>query len=568
MISIVVFLIERCDNIIPKKLNLFEMKKILCSVALVCSVFVANAQEKVRENIKDDYKRNSLSIVVLDRGDSYDSKVYNSVNSIDLGDKFDINRIDTKRIKVNLDRASAVSEAEMVSEVAALDLGKEILDCWFSRKDDGTMSPELLEQRGLYNADDQDVINSRASKVGPEALGDTGYALVAGSYVMFLDYSGIKSSANEKGEVTWSVTTNAHVYQIDYNEDIEAQVFAAWIYDDDTPESAAAKNAAYDDLVVNMKPVASVSYTSSAEEADGGLDAAIVGGYDDVLLRLEKDIPAWNVTTSIAGLHPLTAKIGEKEGVKNAMRFQVYVVREDQDGNPYTVRRGYLRATTIADNRGVATGDTENLTEFYQIAGGTVEEGMLVRQSNDLRLGVSAGYKVGGLAPYNVVVDYLASINTKGFAHYGLLNIGYDLVTGSKIAENGIGAGDSDGAGVSYINFGIGYGFGIRPVRYIELMPFAMIGMDYMMLNNELYDDSVSDSSDESFAKKSAWYGNAGVRANFNVMYPLQLFVQADYTLLVSQGSMYSHNNTILNTYGNLGHRSSLGFMAGVKWTF
>lgn len=545
------------------------MKKLFTSLAL-CGCLVVSAQEKVRENVQDDYKRNSLSIIVVDRGDNYDDTVFEAVRSIDLGDKFDLNLIPTNRITISGNRANTVGGIEVGKAVNASDLGKEILSYWFDRQADGTMNAKRLEQRGNYNADDQDVLNARAAKVGPESLGDVGYALINGSYVMILDYSGITSSKNDKQEVSWSVTTNAYVYQIDYSEDIEAQVIEAWVYEDDTPEAIARKNEAYDKILVGMSPKATVSYTTSAKEADGGVRAAIVEGYGETLLRLENQIPAWNVTTAIAKRNPLRAKIGTKEGVKNRMRFRAYLVKGDKNGNPYTVPKGYIRATTVADNRGMATGQSTKFTEFYQISGGKIDEGMTIKQKNDLGMGVSLGYKVGGLAPYNLTVDYLASINTKGFSHYGLLNIGYDMFSGSKIGDKVgkyLNAGDLTGltdGGISYINFGIGYGFGIRPIRHVELMPFIMGGGDYMMNHNDLPDD---EETEDSFSKKIAWYGNAGLRVNFNVKYPLQLFIQADYTLLIEEGSYYKAFNDLLKV-GDLGHKNSFGIMAGVKWTF
>ena len=550
------------------------MKKIFTVLAL-CASFLAMAQEKVRENVQDDYKRNSLSIIVVDRGDNYDDTVFEAVRSIDLGDKFDLNLIPTNRITISGDRASTVGGIEVGKAVNASDLGKEILSYWFDRQADGTMNAKRLEHRGNYNADDQDVLNARAAKVGPESLGDVGYALINGSYVMILDYSGIKSSKNDKNEVSWSVTTNAYVYQIDYSEDIEAQVIEAWVYEDDTPEAIARKNEAYDKILVGMSPKATVSYTTSAKEADGGVRAAIVEGYGETLLRLENQIPAWNVTTSIALRNPLRAKIGTKEGVKNRMRFQAYMVKGDRKtGEPYTVSKGYIRATTIADNRGMATGQSTKFTEFYQISGGKIDEGMTIKQKNDLGMGVSLGYKVGGLAPYNLTVDYLASINTKGFSHYGLLNVGYDMFSGSKIGDKvgqylpaGSLTGLTDG-GISYINFGIGYGFGIRPIRHVELMPFIMGGGDYLMNHNDVLDEEIGEETEDSFMDKVAWYGNAGLRINFNVKYPLQLFIQADYTLLfVKEGSYYEAFNELLKV-GDLGHKNSFGIMAGVKWTF
>ena len=548
------------------------MKKLFTSLAL-CGCLVVSAQEKVRENVQDDYKRNSLSIIVVDRGDNYDDTVFEAVRSINLGDKFDLNLIPTNRITISGNRANTVGGIEVGKAVNASDLGKEILSYWFDRQADGTMNAKRLEQRGNYNADDQDVLNARAAKVGPESLGDVGYALINGSYVMILDYSGITSSKNDKQEVSWSVTTNAYVYQIDYSQDIEAQVIEAWVYEDDTPEAIARKNEAYDKILVGMSPKATVSYTTSAKEADGGVRAAIVEGYGETLLRLENQIPAWNVTTAIAKRNPLRAKIGTKEGVKNRMRFRAYLVKGDKNGNPYTVPKGYIRATTVADNRGMATGQSTKFTEFYQISGGKIDEGMTIKQKNDLGMGVSLGYKVGGLAPYNLTVDYLASINTKGFSHYGLLNIGYDMFSGSKIGDKVgkyLDAGDLTGltdGGISYINFGIGYGFGIRPIRHVELMPFIMGGGDYMMNHNDFLKEDAGEETEDSFSKKIAWYGNAGLRVNFNVKYPLQLFIQADYTLLIEEGSYYKAFNDLLKV-GDLGHKNSFGIMAGVKWTF
>ena len=549
------------------------MKKLFTSLAL-CGCLVASAQEKVRENIQDDYKRNSLSIIVVDREDNYDDTVFEAVRSINLGDKFDLNLIPTNRITISGNRANTFGGIEVGNAVDASDLGKEILSYWFDRQADGTMNAKRLEQRGNYNADDQDVLNARAAKVGPDSLVDTGYALVSGSYVLILDYSGITSSKNDKQEVSWSVSTNAYVYQIDYSQDIEAQVIEAWVYEDDTPEVIAQKNEAYAKILVGMSPKATVSYTTSAKEADGGVRAAIVEGYGETLLRLENQIPAWNVTTAIAKRNPLRAKIGTKEGVKNRMRFRAYLVKGDKNGNPYTVPKGYIRATTVADNRGMATGQSTKFTEFYQISGGKIDEGMTIKQKNDLGMGVSLGYKVGGLAPYNLTVDYLASINTKGFSHYGLLNIGYDMFSGSKIGDKvgqylpaGSLTGLTDG-GISYINFGIGYGFGIRPIRHVELMPFIMGGGDYMMNHNDFLDENAGEETEDSFMDKVAWYGNAGLRVNFNVKYPLQLFIQADYTLLfVKEGSYYEAFNELLKV-GDLGHKNSFGVMAGVKWTF
>ena len=84
-----------------------------------------------------------------------------------------------------------------------------------------------------------------------------------------------------------------------------------------------------------------------------------------------------------------------------------------------------------------------------------------------------------------------------------MLNVGVDVLSGSKIADKYPGGdGATDGAGCTYINFGVGYGFGIRPIRHVELMPFVMAVGDYMINNNDLVKN---EDLEENVSKQMAW---------------------------------------------------------------
>ncbi len=539
------------------------MKKLFTLLALALC-FTATAQKKVKEVVKDDYQRNSISIIQVERGDNFDSEVAAGVRAIDLGDKFDRNRIDTYTLSYNLGRGSAVSATSIGKTLNSYEVGKEIISYWFNYRPNGMMDASRVAERGNYNADDQEYKNAQVMKIaGADALGDAGWGLIKGSYVMVLDYTKIGKSKDDDGNITWEVTTNAHVFQLEYSQDLQAQIDAAWVYEEDSPEVVARKKEIYANLPVTVKYRASAQGTSSAAEKNGGLSAAVAGGYESVLTTLETLIPEWNVTSGIISRRPLKAKIGKKEGVKNCMRFRAYKTRVRNNGTTVSIPKGYIRATKVADNRGLATGNTKP-SEFYQISGGRIPIGATIKQKNDIRLGVSAGYRfVGDVSPYNINLDYLASMNTKGISHYGLVNIGVDVVTGSNLRDMGL-TGD-DGSGVTYLDLGIGYGLGIRPIRHIELVPFIMAGGEYMMLNND-----TEEESDEKFMDKMAWFGNAGLRINFNIKYPFQIFVQADYTYFIAQGALYEHNNSMIYGFsdGEHGHDHSFSLMAGIKWNF
>lgn len=558
------------------------MKKLFTWFLLTAVSASATAQTKVKSPVLDDYDRNSLSMIIVDRDDDLDSPLFDGVLAceydMESSDKFDMNDIGTLSIDFAGPRTAAAPAADILAALNVANVGREVVGFWFNRQKDGSMDASVVEKRGNYNADDQAYINAQFGKLGVAALGDEGYKLLGRSYVIVLDYTNVGSSVKDD-KTTWTATTNATVFQVIYTPEVQEQVNNAWIYKEDDDAVRERKIAVWNGIRPELKWRAATSYTASAEESDGGLKTAVTNGYEGAVEKLEKLIDEWNVTSAITDRRPLRAKIGKKEGLKNGKRFQAYKYKEDRDGNLKSIPKGYLRATKIADNRDYAQGNSPK-SEFYQISGGRIEEGYTLKQKNDLGMGVTLGYKVGdGLAPYNIGIDYLAHINTNGTAHYALLNIGVDVVAGSDIRDKFPG-GDSatDGAGITYLNVGVGYGFGIRPIRHIELMPFIMGGGDYMMLNNELMESSDNEDEDEdTFMKKVAWFGNAGLRININVKYPFQIFVQADYSILISEGDTYTYYNDQLNkdTYGfgsgndkKLGHDKGVGFMAGIKWTF
>lgn len=146
------------------------MKKTLILLSMLSICIGANAQTKVKEVVTDSYNRNSLSVVVVQRGDNYDGTVLTTVRGEGISEKFDANEIGTKAVHVMKNRGTALSIDELNEVIGKNDFGKEIVSYVFNRTSDGMMNDELVRHRGNYNADDQDVINSRASKIGSAAV--------------------------------------------------------------------------------------------------------------------------------------------------------------------------------------------------------------------------------------------------------------------------------------------------------------------------------------------------------------------------------------------------------------
>lgn len=540
-------------------------KHLLLSVVLIlfCSLSNIIAQEKVDEVVSDEYNRSSISVVYLSRGDVYDSQLKeyikkNFMNS-DKVTKFDVNFIKTNEINLNVPRNTQLTLNQISSNPEFQSIGKEILSYWFNRKDNGEMDATIVEKRGRYNVTDQDYFNAQVAKVGLSALKDGGYELVKNSYVLFLDYSNVEKKVDDKGNVSWTSQANVYVYKLNYTDEVYNSVMNSWIYAEDTEAVKQQKNDIWNNMNVSLNFVASCDYSTSKSESDGGLETSAIESYQSAIHVLENKIDTWSVASAITHVKPLRAKIGKKEGVKNTARYRAYIYTEDENGNLKSVPKGYVRATKVADNRVNASGETPE-SEFYQISGFRLSEGAILKQNNDWSLGGGLSYRAGSFNGYYLNLDKLISINTKGISQYALVNIGFNMLSESKLEDNGISTSTS--SGVNFINASVGYGIGIRPfVRYFEFMPYVLVGIDGINVNGE----EDNDSDDSSFSEKSAYTGSLGLKFNMNIAYPLQLFGSLDYSALIYQGEIYEQRNEILD---DLGRKSGIGFNIGLKYIF
>ena len=525
-------------------------KKILLSAAaaMFLSLVVSPAQEKIRQVVSSDYNRNSISVVAVERGDSYDSQVRNAVNGLNLGEKYDINKIPTKAVRLSKYRSESSTQEEIDALVASKSFGTEILGSIFNRDSRGMMDDKTVRYRGNYDAKDQDVINARASRVGVDALGDLGHKLVSNSYIVLFDYFKIDRYTDRNGKTTWSTNAKAYAYRIGMSpERLNDFYEQCWIYEEDDQATRDSKINAFRNFAIDMEPVATVSNSGAGSD----VQAAAASCLGALINSLENRISDWEVAVTILSKHPLQAKIGTKEGLGNGDRYRAYSYREDKNGNLVSVKRGYLRATEIASNTGMALGDTEP-SKFYQVSGiANIDEGWTIKQSNDYKIGAMLGLKVGGINKTTLAVDmdYLVNLKTSGSASYVLFGFGLDV---GKTGD------------YACFNLGLGYGYGLHFTRFFEFMPYATVGMDHISLSN-------TDSDDNRFLRSSALVLEPGVKAALNVAYPLQVYAKVCYDLLIygqTVNDIYYRYNQALATYYDNEHHSGLGIQFGVKWTF
>ena len=513
----------------------------VCFLGLTCF-----AQAKIQNVVTSDYNRQSMSLVVIERGDSYDSATANAVRSFSPGAKYDINTIQTKAIKVSKLRSEAVTQTEADAAVKKVGFAREILASVFNRDSKGMMNDKTVRYRGNYDAKDQDVINARAARVGEDALGDLGQKLVAGSYILALDFYKVDRSTDKKGNVYWSVNARAFAYQIGLGENgLDDFYEKCWIYDDDNQATRDAKIRAFQELDIPMNRVATATNSATASSVEAAARDCLSG----LITGLENEISDWEVAVTIMARKPLRAKIGTKEGLSNGARYRAYSYTEDSNGNLKSVPRGYLRATEISSNTGMSIGETEP-SEFYQISGlANIDEGWTIKQSNDIGLGVMLGYGVGIFNAIRINADFLLNTKTNG-------QMSYVLVEGT------MDFGKNNSASSVYMT--IGYAYGLHLTRFLEIAPYFMIGDDYIATKSSYSGSTTEETS--RFLRSSGLVLQPGLRAVVNVAYPLQAYARMYYDVLTLTGDLYDYYNEKYTS--PLNHHSHFGVQFGLKWTF
>lgn len=594
---------------------------LICLGIAMCLPAVAQRKIVATEQFSD-YNRNSISAMETRYGDRFDDVFIKTVSDFSVGRKFDKNELKTKFIRIPVPRRMKNDEkislsnhftpdpsfaSYILTDLNELNVGKEIFQFVLKPDAEGRFSRELIDERGLWNADDKDFEEAQMTQV--DAMGQDGEKLIAKSFIIVYDMQNphqqevksVDKNGKEVKKYIWIAEVNAFVYKIANADNLISLVLNdMWIYDTDDAATKASKKKAFDDLHVDLEFVNSVGVRVSNED----LGVAISYANDNLTYQLEKRIEEWQVAIDCETVKPfITAKVGKKEGVRNGSRFGIYgQVYNSKKERLEFKRKGYVRATEVADNMKVADGKADS-TYFYRISGGaTLRGNEILKQRNDLGLSVYANGNLNGslsapssktplfgsFAIGNAGFDYLMSINRKGRSSYIILEAGYDMKSGSNIEKGCKEFGkygqmiDDEGKnyfekGVSFFNVSLGYAYGLRIKQVFELQGFIKVGWDMMGADvdqnklqklAEKIGYTPKKAIDEKNAKqRSSLFVDPGVRMIFNIVYPVQLFAQANYSVNIYSTDAYKIINTYLKDCG-CGHGNGLGVGAGVRVCF
>lgn len=517
---------------------------VLFLIILGVNSFAQNISET--KTIPSTYDRSSLTVLILDFGsENHFEGVKESFSKLAFGDKYYRNDIGISVLKPNFTRAEfSVKPNELIANLLKEQrVAEQIIALWYSMKDDGSMSLELVHERGMFNATDASYLQAQSTKRGNTALMDYGTRLINLSYILVLDYKDIKTMAEAKIKDMrgWKADVNGYLFKLDYNEEIQNAFYDNWIDETDAPEAKVDKKGKIQQISVPISFITKVSQPTTSSQAEGTtqigkfvkqksekilLEELVQKSYDEVLYFLEKGYEEFRVKTTVYQARPIRAKIGKKEGLKTDYRFFAYEYVYNEKKNTVEPKfRGVIRATSnIVDNRKVASGDM-GTTKFYQTAGRRIRAGYLLQQRNDFGASLLVGYENGEVGGVYGRVDLRLGrfIGMKATYLYG--EIGFqskDYGTISWTDENGVSGTASESA--TFLRYGAGIAKGFHFARNFELAPYVGAGLETAKYKDE----------DEDL---SSLYFRVGANLALNLKHNIQLVGGAGVYSFISKAS-------------------------------
>lgn len=400
------------------------MKKIILSLIALSSIVATNAQDKKELNVK--YRRSSLyTLMVENPAIPHANTIKSAFVKGAIPEKFNDHIVGSRLILTD----NQEDQTENIKNyLEKNNVAKQLVAKWFNRSKNGGFNMDLIKTRGSYDASMADIATAKASKRGLEMLADAGEELIKNTFVLINDYkyvskeevakkaSGLLKSVGSlasmaPGGSSISTTTNlaatgvtvagkgyvvkttAHLYRLDWNEEVAAIFYNDYWADDKT--ITETKKKAFDDsnifkLVyvgtdVSWADVQSTIFTKKTD--DELIERATIKAVDAVIVELQKNHDEFKTKTPLFTGEPITAKIGVKEGVTTKSKFDVLEQEIDENGKTKYVVVGSVKVDEdfpIWDNRYGAEDENPDSktdrTHFKKVSGKEFYPGMLIVQ--------------------------------------------------------------------------------------------------------------------------------------------------------------------------------------------
>jgi len=512
------------------------MKRLVLSLILLVSCLAFAGAQTVTERKK--YERVSLTVIYIDDPSpdaNYTGSISQSVRSFMeqtrlVGPKYNDHTLSTRFVNIDIENytsenrlmiGNAREAGQILDYINRSDLSRQIVAKWFERRPDGMLSMDLIGQRGLYNASDNDYLTASASQRSFASLKDQGEKLLKLSYLLFVNFSDIKyHEGKEAGTGDYSGLARGYLYKLDWNDSISANFYEnLWIGEGDTGDVKEEKRKRFDTTTFPFVFVRNVN-TSVAQpmvslipnkKPDPEKRTALFNNlYENLMIELDTRVPDFQVRQNLISSKPIGATIGTKEGLYVDQRFFVYENVQKRNQELLKKRRAVIRAKRVADNEKVTVGTTVPST-FYQVAGGKIDHfGMFMEQKNDKGLTITPAVASGPMGGSNLTLTYNLSrslsktmkIKTIPTGINFFLDLGLDQ--GDYLANIPGYYSSEDGESFFFIRGSVGFNKDFYFLKNFHFTPRIGYGLEYTSIfasgTNETYPEGLSAMGDHLLA--------------------------------------------------------------------
>ncbi len=536
------------------------MKQLFLLIAILfLKIFVigqdTNSTVTNNTQIPSTYSRNAMTVLVLKTNNNYGNDLVAASGNAIISSKFDDNNVETGFINA-MPNVQSIQQELTKKKVAS-----QIISKWFMRDTaSGKLNMTIIHERGMYNATDDEIIKASATKIGLANLKDAGESLINRSYIMVLEFYNIETMRQvyNKREIKkkagaeimnknyqpvrrvkngWVGNVRGYLYRLNFNDSVMSVFYdQLWIYDDDDEETQKAKKAKFDEIAFPMEFVAQVMGSADGSQYNANHPMApptqhtrvqlfqkmINTGLSSCLFKTEKILESFRVKAPVYKTHPISAKVGKKEGLKTDHRYFVMETYQNSKGNTVSKRKAVVRVKKAIDNNKVATGKSTDFTTFYQTAGQRVDAGMVLHQRNDFGTGLSGGISIGEIGGGWAKLEQNVALLIPGNADIGITqlkifgSIGYENKNYNVLNEG-------TNYDLTFLRWQAGISKGFYFARRFSLAPFIAFGSESGS-NSQMNSDFGWNSNDFIGAD----FFNYGINGSINILHFLQVYASVN----------------------------------------
>lgn len=408
------------------------------------------------------YTRKSLTVLITEFTDN--RPIPNSYfDYLTVSDRHDFNDIGTKTIQpgISFVNADGYTQEQLSRKIYADRIPNKILESILIDRSTRAMTITNVQERGLYNASDNEMAAAKNSARGFDILKDAGVKLLSNIYFLVIKPTGYATNYNSttKGNEQ-TVSGVSYLYQLNldsvymagkfwddfyfdkpntamYNKLMNYEFplkytthsFSVTVSDLDAANKAISGIQMFSAVLANKTPT--VDESTLTRKSQGQMNQEMIQKILGQSLGSIESGDDFLIKSSVFKSHPLLSKIGKKESVYTDQLFEVTENVLDERTNARKEKHvGFVRAKWVADNRTRTNGVSEP-SSFYRIASGTIRKGMQLKDYSayDSRWTIGASYNTDSAS---VLSGYF--LNFEWMTH-GLpgLNIGIDVGYNPKL---------------------------------------------------------------------------------------------------------------------------------------